>query len=153
MTYDVQPASGRFFGATFAFPVRVYYEDTDAGGIVYYANYLRFAERARTEFIRALGCSQQQALEAEDKCGFTVRSCTVDYKLPAILDDALVVTCEMREAKGASAIMYQEIYRGETLLATVEVKVAYVDLGRKRPVRIPADLLNKLSCLQAVPGA
>jgi len=77
MTYDVQPASGQFFGATFAFPVRVYYEDTDAGGIVYYANYLRFAERARTEFIRALGCQQQQALEAEDKCGFTVRSCTV----------------------------------------------------------------------------
>lgn len=147
MTYDVEPVTGRFYGAKLAFPVRVYYEDTDAGGIVYYANYLRFAERARTEFIRALGCSQQEGLEAENKCGFTVRHCSIDYKLPAVLDDALVVTCEMKEAKGASAVMYQEIYRGETLLATVEVKVAYVDLGRKRPVRIPPELLNKLSSL------
>lgn len=146
MTYDVQPTAGKFYGAKFVYPVRVYYEDTDAGGIVYYANYLRFAERARTEFIRVLGCAQQTALE-EDKCGFTVRSCHIDYKLPAVLDDALAVTCEMREAKGASAIMFQEIYRGDTLLATVEVKVAYVDLGRKRPVRIPAELLNKLSSL------
>ena len=90
---------------------------------------------------------QQDALEAEDKCGFTVRSCTTDYKLPAVLDDALAVTCELRDAKGASAVMFQEIYRGDTLLATVEVKVAYVNLGRKRPVRIPSELLNKLSCL------
>ncbi len=147
MTYDVQPAAGKFYGAKFVYPVRVYYEDTDAGGIVYYANYLRFAERARTEVIRALGCNQQDALEAEDKCGFTVRSCTTDYKLPAVLDDALAVTCELRDAKGASAVMFQEIYRGDTLLATVEVKVAYVNLGRKRPVRIPSELLNKLSCL------
>lgn len=147
MTYDVKPATGKFYGAKLAFPVRVYYEDTDAGGIVYYANYLRFAERARTEFIRALGCCQQDGLEAENKCGFTVRNCSIDYKLPAVLDDALVVTCEMREVKGASAVMYQEIYRGETLLATVDVKVAYVDLGRKRPVRIPSELLNRLSCL------
>ena len=109
MTYDVQPAAGKFYGAKFVYPVRVYYEDTDAGGIVYYANYLRFAERARTEFIRALGCNQQDALEAEDKCGFTVRSCTTDYKLPAVLDDALAVTCELRDAKGASAVMFQEI--------------------------------------------
>ncbi len=62
MTYDVQPAAGKFYGAKFVYPVRVYYEDTDAGGIVYYANYLRFAERARTEFIRALGCNQQDAV-------------------------------------------------------------------------------------------
>lgn len=147
MTYDVLPATGKFYGSVLAFPVRVYYEDTDAGGIVYYANYLRFAERARTEFIRALGCTQQDGLTAEEKCGFTVRSCSVDYKRPAVLDDALVVTCEMRDVKGASALMYQEIYCGETLLATIEVKVAYVDLGRKRPVRIPSELINKLSCL------
>lgn len=147
MTYDVLPAMGKFYGSVLAFPVRVYYEDTDAGGIVYYANYLRFAERARTEFIRALGFGQQERLDTEEKCGFTVRSCNIDYKRPAMLDDALVVTCEMRDAKGASAEMYQEIYRGEELLATVEVKVAYVDLGRKRPVRIPSELINKLSCL------
>lgn len=147
MSYDVLPATGKFFGSVFALPVRVYYEDTDAGGIVYYANYLRFAERARTEYIRALGCCQQDGLAAEEKCGFTVRYCEIDYKSPAVLDDALIVTCELRDIKGASAEMYQEIYRGETLLATVNVKVAYVNLGCKRPVRIPPELLNKLSCL------
>ncbi len=147
MTYEVLPATGRFYGSVFAFPVRVYYEDTDAGGIVYYANYLRFAERARTEYIRALGFGQQERLDAEEKCGFTVRSCNIDYKRPAVLDDALVVTCELRDAKGASAVMYQEIYRGEELLTVVEVKVAYVNLARKRPVRIPSELLNKQSCL------
>lgn len=143
MIYDVVPAAGKFFDKVFAFPVRVYYEDTDAGGIVYYANYLRFAERARTEYIRALGCAQQTVLE-EEKCGFTVRKCEIDYMRPAQLDDALVVTCELREAKGASAVMYQEIYRGDELLATVSVKVAYVNLARKRPTRIPEDLLNKM---------
>ena len=147
MSYDVAPAAGRFYGQVFALPVRVYYEDTDAGGIVYYANYLRFAERARTEYIRALGCCQQDNLTAEEKCGFTVRHCEVDYKSPAVLDDALVVTCELRDVKGASAVMYQEIYRGEELLATVEVKVAYVNFSRKRPVRIPPELLDKLSGL------
>ena len=70
---EVLPPQGKFYGSVFAFPVRVYYEDTDAGGIVYYANYLRFAERVRTEYIRALGCSQQDALENEDKFGFAVR--------------------------------------------------------------------------------
>ena len=76
----------------FLFPVRVYYEDTDAGGIVYYANYLKFAERARTEYIRALGVRQQDALEAEDKFAFVVRHCEVDYQAPAVLDDELVVS-------------------------------------------------------------
>lgn len=91
--------------------MRVYYEDTDAGGIVYYANYLRFAERARTEYIRALGCSQQDALENEDKFGFAVRYIDVDYKAPAVLDDALTVTCEVKEFGGASAGMFQQIWR------------------------------------------
>lgn len=141
----VVPPQGKMFGKVFAFPIRVYYEDTDAGGIVYYANYLRFAERARTEYIRALGCTQREALESEEKCGFTVRHIEVDYKMPAVLDDFLVITCEMRDIKGASAVMYQEIYRGETLLSTIEVKVAYVDLNRKRPVRIPKELIEAVS--------
>lgn len=147
MFETVLPAEGKMFGKIFAFPVRIYYEDTDAGGIVYYANYLKFAERARTEYIRALGVSQIEALDAVEKCGFTVRHIEVDYKQPAVLDDALVVTCEMHEYKGATATMYQEIRRGETILATIEVKAAYVNLTKKRPVRIPEDLINRFEKL------
>ena len=137
---EVLPPQGKFYGPVFAFPVRVYYEDTDAGGIAYYANYLRFAERARTEYIRALGCSQQDALENEDKFGFAVRHIDVDYKAPAVLDDALTVTCEVKEFGGASAVMFQQIWRGEKLLTELEVKVVYLSLNKKRPVRIPQEL-------------
>ena len=137
---EVLPPQGKFYGPVFAFPVRVYYEDTDAGGIVYYANYLRFAERARTEYIRARGCSQQDALENEDKFGFAVRHIDVDYKAPAVLDDALTVTCEVKEFGGASAVMFQQIWRGEKLLTELEVKVVYLSLNKKRPVRIPQEL-------------
>ncbi len=144
---DVKAPEGVFEGKVFKFPARVYYEDTDAGGVVYYANYLKFAERARTEYIRALGMCQQQALEAEDKCGFMVRSLTVDYKAPAVLDDLLTVTCEMVEAKGAGAEMKQEILCGEKLLAQISIKLAYVSLLRKRPVRIPEGLMQKIGAL------
>ncbi len=144
---DVKAPEGVFEGKVFKFPARVYYEDTDAGGVVYYANYLKFAERARTEYIRALGMCQQQALEAEDKCGFMVRSLTVDYKAPAVLDDLLTVTCEMVEAKGAGAEMKQEILCGEKLLAQISIKLAYVSLLRKRPVRIPEELMQKIGRL------
>lgn len=144
MEYQVKAPEGKFYGKVFVFPARVYYEDTDSGGIVYYANYLKYAERVRTEFIRALGVSQQEALESEEKCGFTVRHVEVDYKLPAVLDDLLSVTCELRDIKGASAVMHQEIYRGEALLATVDVKLAYVSLAKKRPVRIPAEIVNQM---------
>lgn len=147
MEYQVKAPEGKFYGKVFVFPARVYYEDTDAGGVVYYANYLKYAERVRTEFIRALGCEQQEALESEEKCGFTVRHVEVDYKLPAVLDDLLSVTCELCDIKGASAVMHQEIYRGEALLATVDVKLAYVSLAKKRPVRIPAELIAKIEAL------
>ena len=139
--YDVKVMGGQFFDKVFALPVRVYYEDTDAGGIVYYANYLRFAERARTEYIRALGCTQSEALE-EEKCGFTVRHVEIDYKKPAKLDDTLIITCELREAKGAAAVMYQEVLRGDDVLATITVKVAYINLAKLRPVRIPEWLVK-----------
>ena len=139
MVYDIAVPAGRFDGKIFVFPARVYYEDTDAGGVVYYANYLKYAERARTEYIRALGVNQQPALE-EEKCGFMVRALEVDYKVPAVLDDLLSVTCELTEARGAAAEMVQEIWRGETLLVRLRVKLAYVSLVRKRPVRLPSYL-------------
>ena len=139
--YEVKAVTGQFFDKVFALPVRVYYEDTDAGGIVYYANYLRFAERARTEYIRALGCMQSEALE-EERCGFTVRHVEIDYKKPAKLDDELIITCELREVKGAAALMHQEVMRGDDVLATIEVKVAYINLVKLRPVRIPEWLVK-----------
>ena len=126
----VSPASGELKDNEFLFPVRVYYEDTDAGGIVYYANYLKFAERARTEYIRALGVRQQDALEDDDKFGFVVRHCEI-------------ASCKVTEMGGASCTMHQEITRGDQVLAVVDVKAVYVSLKTKRPTRIPKELAAK----------
>lgn len=140
----IAPAGGEFKDNDFLFPVRVYYEDTDAGGIVYYANYLKFAERARSEFIRALGVRQQDELEADDKAGFVVRHCEMDFQAPAVLDDELVVICRVTELKGASATMHQEVLRGDQLLVSIDVKVAYLSLKTKRPTRVPKELVAKI---------
>lgn len=129
---------------SYTMPVRIYYEDTDAGGIVYYANYLKFAERARSEYIRTLGFDQQAELSAEDKFGFAVRHCEVDYLKPAVLDDLLSVSCKITELGGASAVMHQEIRRGEELLVVLNVKVVCLNLLKKRPVRMPASLVQKI---------
>ncbi len=144
MEEKVKAPAGVFADGKFYFPARVYYEDTDAGGIVYYANYLKFAERARTEFVRALGMSQQENLAAEERAGFVVRSLNADYKAPAVLDDLLTVSCEVTELGGASAVMHQEILRGDEVLVSLDVKVVYVLLKNKRPARIPAALAEKL---------
>mgnify|MGYP004661653937 CR=1 FL=1 len=136
------PAFGQIENKIFAYPVRVYYEDTDAGGIVYYANYLKFAERARTEFIRTLGVNQEKNLEA-GQTGFVVRSCNIDYIASARLD-TWVVTCKILEVGGASVRVLQEIYRGDTLLTKIEVKLIHMSLALKRPVRIDADLSAKI---------
>ena len=129
---------------TFVMPVRVYYEDTDVGGIVYYANYLKFAERARSEYIRTLGFDQQAELSSEDRIGFAVRHCEIDYLKPAVLDDLLTVSCKIVEYGGASAQMHQEIRRGEEILVVLDVKVACLNLIKKRPVRMPASLVQKI---------
>jgi len=144
MKYETDGIHGKMIEGVFVFPVRVYYEDTDAGGIVYYANYLKFAERARTEFIRFLGQNQVEQLEADEKFGFVVRHCEVDYKKSAVLDDLLSVTCEVVQIKGAVADMCQHIYRNDELLAEVEVKAAYVNISKRRPCRIPASLGSKI---------
>lgn len=142
---EITAPQGKFENGKFYFPVRIYYEDTDAGGIVYYANYLKFAERARTEFIRALGMRQQDALETENQAGFVVRHCEIDYRAPAVLDDLLSVSCEVTEIGGASAVMHQEIRRGDDLLVTIDVKVVYVLLKSKRPSRIPPELKTRIT--------
>jgi acyl-CoA thioester hydrolase len=129
----------------FAWPVRVYWEDTDGGGIVYYANYLRFLERARTEWLRQLGFSQQRLL-GEAGILFTVVSLEIEYRAPARLDDELEVTCEPQPQGAASLRFAQSIYRraaaGRELLAAASVRVACLDARTLRPRRLPAFLLE-----------
>lgn len=146
--FNIMPAKGEVIGGVFAFPVRVYYEDTDAGGIVYYANYLKFAERARTEFLRMLTVHQQEDLE-NNQTGFVVRSCHIEYLKSAVLDDALTVTCKVVEQGAASATVAQEILRGDEVLATLEVKVIYMSIATHRPTRIPPEIVEKFKQFSA----
>ena len=140
---QISSPQGQIIDKTFYFPIRIYYEDTDAGGIVYYANYLKFAERARTEFLRTIGFGQQSRIVAADKAGFVVRRCEIDYISPAVLDDFLTVSCKVTEWGSASCSMHQEIYRDDKILATIDVKVVYISLTTKRPTRIPPELREK----------
>ncbi len=116
-------------------PVRVYYEDTDAGGIVYHASYIRFAERGRTEFVRMLGLDQG-AYRDETGLGFAVKSMTVDYIKPALLDDELEVLTEVQEARGASITFLQTVLRAGEALTRLTVRVACLNKAG-RPVRLP----------------
>jgi acyl-CoA thioester hydrolase len=121
----------------FRFPVRVYYEDTDAGGVVYHANYLRFAERARTEYLRTIGVEQTEMRERHG-LGFVVRRCTIDYRAPARLDDALDVLTRITALRGAALDAVQEIHRdGESdPLVTMDLVIACVN-AQGRPARLP----------------
>lgn len=123
----------------FIFPIRVYYEDTDAGGVVYHARYLHFYERARTEFLRTLNFSQQ-ALLNECQMAFVVKSMNIDYKIPAKLDDLLDVVTEVTEVKGATILFTQFLKRAETVLSTAMVKIACVDLNKMKPVALPKEI-------------
>ena len=141
----VFPIKGILKDKEFLFPVRVYYEDTDAGGIVYYANYLKFAERCRTEFIRYLGGKQQDDLQKEEKTGWVVRHCEADYRMPAVLDDELIVSCKIVNVGGVTVNMHQEIRRGSDVLVAIDVKAAHLSLKTKKPVKIPRDLATQLA--------
>ena len=144
MNINILPVSGSVIDKFFAYPIRVYYEDTDAGGIVYYANYLKFAERARSEFLRSLNINQQLDL-TEKHTGFIVRSCQIDYISSAVLDDALTVVCNIAEIGGASAVIHQEIFRNDELLAKLDVKVVHMNIETHRPCRIPPEYIEKFS--------
>jgi acyl-CoA thioester hydrolase len=128
-------------------PLRVYYEDTDAAGIVYHANYLRYAERARTEMLRALGFDHPR-LRREHGVHFAVRRCAVDFLRPAVLDDTLAVETTVARAGGASLDLVQVILRGEAVVARVEVRLALLD-NVGRPRRAPQPLREVLP----VPGS
>lgn len=128
-------------------PVRVYYEDTDAGGIVYHANYLKYAERGRTELLRAVGFDHDGLL-AEHGALFAVRRCAIEFVRPARLDDALAVETVVVRLRGASLEMRQTIRRGATVLATLEVLVALIDAAG-RPMRAPRALAEALQRYEA----
>jgi len=127
----------------FTWPVRVYYEDTDAGGIVFYANYLKFFERARTEWLRAAGINQQELIDT-DNAGFVVKSATIDYHAPARLDDELRLTLVIEKLGRASVQFAQKAYKGDTLLVEASVKVGCVDLATVRPRSLPGHVADKM---------
>jgi acyl-CoA thioester hydrolase len=139
---------------------RVYWEDTDGGGIVYYANYLRFLERARTEWLRSLGYSQR-ALVEQTGIVFAVVSLNIEYRKPAQLDDELLITCEPKVEGGATIVFAQRIYRSgggaqvvdqepASLLVEASARVACLDARTLRPRRLPAFLVD-LEMLAAAP--
>jgi acyl-CoA thioester hydrolase len=123
--------------------LRVYWEDTDAAGIVYYANYLKFAERGRTELLRALGIDQGR-LRAESGLAFAVRRCVCEYLRPARLDDAIEVTTEATEIGAATCRMRQRVLRGDEVLAELDVTVACV-AASGRPSRLPPPVRHALA--------
>ena len=126
----------------FHWPIRVYYEDTDAGGVVYYANYLKFFERARTEMLRDMGFEQDQ-LTAEHHLIFVVRSVNVDYLKPARFNDCLIATSEIIQIKKASLRFEQTIIRGNHLLCKGSIRIACLDSVSMKPKIMPDFLLEK----------
>ena len=122
--------------------IRVYYEDTDLAGVVYYANYLRFIERGRSEALRDLGIDQA-ALKRDRGLVFVVRRLTIDYLAPAVFDDLLDIRTRITRLRGASLEMAQEVWRGADCLSRAAVTVACMD-GTGRPQRLPGDVRDRL---------
>ncbi|WP_353570181.1 tol-pal system-associated acyl-CoA thioesterase [Candidatus Albibeggiatoa sp. nov. BB20] len=127
----------------FNFPVRVYYEDTDAGGVVYYANYLKFLERARTEFLRHLGFEQTDLIQQHQQI-IMVRNINVDYHKPALFNDMLTTLTTVKKMGKVSLQMEQHVLRENTLLCAAQVKLAGVHATELRPQQFPLILLQAL---------
>ena len=125
-------------------PVRIYFEDTDSGGIVYYANYLKYAERARTELLRSLGIERGQMMH-EFGIGLAVRRCHAEYLKPAVLDDEVILQTELQKVGGASIELRQLVVRGGVELVQMDVKLGCVNFESGRPVILPKNLRNALN--------
>jgi acyl-CoA thioester hydrolase len=138
---------GEIRGGRHVLAVRVYYEDTDFTGIVYHANYLRYMERGRTNYLRLIGADHRALFEATEKeapgFAFVVRSMMLDYLKPARMDDILDVVTEPEEVKGASITLRQRVMRGEELLVSASVRVAFISGGRARPIPKPLRIAMK----------
>ncbi len=130
----------------FTLAVRIYYEDTDSGGVVYHANYLKFMERARTEWLRSLGFEQDR-LVAEAGVIFAVSSAKIEFKSPARFNDALRVESGLKQMRRVSMLFKQQIVRDadDAVLCAADIHVACIDVSRFRPTRIPQNLIMRLS--------
>ncbi|KAE9542024.1 tol-pal system-associated acyl-CoA thioesterase [Ursidibacter maritimus] len=124
------------------FPIRIYYENTDAGGVVYHAQYLNFFERARTEFLRSLSFSQENLLR--DRIAFVVKKIEIDYKVPARLDDLLNVETTIIDIKKASILFQQKLLKDNLCLSEARVLVACVDLNRMKPIAVPQEIYQAM---------
>jgi acyl-CoA thioester hydrolase len=135
------PLDGEMRDGRHVLTVRVYYEDTDFSGVVYHANYLRYMERGRSNYLRLIGADHRALFEATEKeapgFAFVVRSMSIDFLKPARMDDVLNVITEPEQVKGASAIVRQRVMRGDELLVEARVRVAFVSAGRARPIPKP----------------
>ena len=132
---DPKPAEGVLRGKAHHFPLRVYFEDTDVAGIVYYANYLRFMERARSDLLRLIGVDQRGALEAGEGV-YAVADVAIRYKAPAKLADELVVVTEVQAVRAASVLIHQQVMRGREVLTDATVTAAFLS-PEGRPKRQP----------------
>jgi acyl-CoA thioester hydrolase len=130
--------------SNFEHPVRVYWEDTDAGGVVFFANYLKFFERARTEWLRSLGFSQER-MRVDEEAAFVVSETRVRYLRPARLDDLLTITVRIAAMARVSITIEQQAWRGDELLAEGSIRIACVDISRFAPRRIPDGITQVIS--------
>lgn len=138
-----RPPLGYFEGREHRFPIRVFYEDTDFSGVVYYANYLRFLERARSSYFRLAGIGHAELLERDTPLAFVIRKITLDYKSSAKIDDVLSVVTTYDTFKGARLLVSQRIERGGNVILTADSEAACIDLTG-RPRRAPKLMMEKL---------
>jgi acyl-CoA thioester hydrolase len=143
---EVKPADGEMRGRTHHFPVRVYFEDTDVAGIVYYANYLRFMERARSDLLRALGIDQRAALEGGEGV-YAVAEVAIKYRAPAKLADDLVIVTKLSEVRAASVLIHQQVMRETEILADALVTAAFIT-PEGRPRRQPRAWIDRFEALK-----
>jgi acyl-CoA thioester hydrolase len=142
MTSDA-PSAGRFEGRLHLLPVRIYYEDTDFTGLVYHANYVRYFERGRSDFLRLAGISHSALLEGTEPLGFAVNKLALEFIKPARIDDALLVQTAFETTKGPRIFISQELTRGQDILVKAQVEVCCISLTG-RPRKPPAMLLERL---------
>jgi len=141
-----RPQSGRFVGSEHRFPVRVYFEDTDAGGVVYHAGYLRFMERARSDMLKVAGIDQRGALEAGEGA-YMVADLAIRYRRPARLDDDLLVVSHIRHLRAASCVIHQRVMRGLEVMTEADVTAAFIspDGRPRRQPRAWVDIFSTLT--------
>ena len=143
---ETSPDMGVWRDAIHELPVRVYYEDTDFTGVVYYANYLKFLERGRTDALRSAGVAHAELLQLDPPLGFAVRKVEAFYIAPARIDDALTIQTRFHGFRGARLNASQKVLRGPTVLMEAEIEAACIDLNG-RPRRLPASALKAFNAL------